>query len=229
MVSHFGASVIVLGMRGKVKTLTRLAIVATVTAGALLGGGSSAQADPPPGWEPGEYGLEADFADIGWTHRAWYDGVPGNVHTGYVNVEEDDDVLTVELNNWFCPSGVTPPGPYDDRNVATNCKWRSGKFVNYFQWWDVADFNQALDKLTVQGEFTDGFGTDTVSLDLVFKASGEPDVTIDESGPILDYSEYFHNVQVIGKVDGHKVSPATNLTQTGGRIGFYLDGWVRTP
>ena len=77
--------------------------------------------------------------------------------------------------------------------------------------------------------FADAFGTDTVTVDLVLKASGEPEVTIDESGPILEYSEYFDNVQAFGKVDGHKVSPATNLTQTAGSIRFYLDGWVRTP
>jgi len=228
MMSQFGASAIVLGMRAQVKNLTRLAIVVTVTAGALLGGGSSAQADPPPGWGPGEYGLEADFADIGWTYRGWYDGLPGNVHTGYVNVEEDDDVLTVELNNWFCPSGAAPPGPYD-APTATTCKWRSGKFVNYGQWWDVADFNHARNKLTVKGDFTDSFGTDTVSLDLVFKASDQPDVTIDESGPILEYGESFDTVQVTGKVDGHRVNPTAKLTQINGQIRFYLDGWERIP
>ena len=34
---------------------------------------------------------------------------------------------------------------------------------------------------------------------------------------------------MIGKVDGRKVNPSAKLTQTPGRIGFYLDGWVRTP
>ena len=148
-------------MRTKTGTLARLVIAATVAAGALLGGGSSAQADPPPGWEPGEIGWEADFADIGWTFRGWYDGVPGNVHTGYLNVEEDDDVLKIWLNNWFCPSGATPPHPYDTPDVATTCKWRSGKYVSYIDWWDVADFNQARNKLTVQGEYADETGMDT--------------------------------------------------------------------
>ena len=126
MMSQFGSSSIVLGMRAQVKHLTRMAIVAALAGGALLGGGSSAQADPPPGWGPGEYGLEADFADIGWTYRGWYDGLPGNVHTGYVNVEEDDDVLTVELNNWFCPSGATPPGPYDGRRPRRRASGGAG-------------------------------------------------------------------------------------------------------
>ena len=216
-------------MGTRVRSLTRLVIVATVTAGALIGGGSAAQADPPPGWEPGEYGLEADFGNVEWTYRGWYDGVPGNVHTGYLNVEEDDDGLTVSLNNWFCPSGATPPGPYEPRPAATTCKWRSGKFVNSSEWWDVADFNHARNELTVEGEFTDGFSSDTVSVDLVLKASDEPEVTINESGPILEYGEYFDDVQAFGKVDGHKVNPSTKLTQTAGSIFFYLDGWVRTP
>ena len=68
-----------------------------------------------------------------------------------------------------------------------------------------------------------------MSLDLVFKASDQPEVTIDESGQILDYTESFDDVQLIGKVDGHRVNPAANLTQTAGRIFFYLDGWVRIP
>ena len=81
----------------------------------------------------------------------------------------------------------------------------------------------------MKGDFTDGFGTDTVSLDLVFKASDQPEVTIDESGPILDYGESFDNVVVTGKVDGHRVNPTPKLTQINGRIRFYLDGWERIP
>lgn len=212
------------------KRLARLAAAAaTVTTMTLLGAGPVAQADPPPGWAPGEYGLEYDFADVGWTHRGWYRGVAGNVHTGHVNVEEDDDGLTVVLNDWFCPRGATPPSPSDPRGVATRCTWRSGKFVNYTQWWDVADFNHARNKLVVRGVFADSSSTDSVSVDLVIKALDDPEVVIDESGPILDYSESYTDVRAIGKVDGHPVHPAPNRTQTDGSIYLYLDGWERIP
>ena len=214
---------------GLVRALPRLLAVSSVALGALLLGGGPAHADPPPGWAPGEFGLEYDYADIGWTHRGWYDGTAGNVHTGWVNVEEDDDVLTVELNDWFCPAGATPPSPADSRDVPTACKWRSGKFVNYIQWWDVATFDHRRDKLIVRGDFTDAFSAETVRLDLVLKSSDPPEVVSDETGPVLDYSETFDEVVAVGKVDGRRVDPAANRTQTGGLIRFTLDGWERIP
>lgn len=225
------AAVIVTGMRNGARTMARLTMVTALTAGAVLGGSSGAHADPPPGWGPGEYGNEYDFGNIQWTHHGWYAGVRGNTHTGYVNVEEDDDGLTVVLDDWTCPSGVTPPGPYE-AHTPSRCTWRSGTYVNDIDWWDVSSFDQARDKLLVRGVFTDSWADDdpdTVTLDLVLKASDVPEVAIDESGPVLDYSEFFNDVRAIGTVDGRKVAPSARRTQTAGSIGFYLNGWERTP
>jgi hypothetical protein len=207
---------------------TRLAIVATVAACALLGGGSSAQADPPPGWEPGASGTQADFADVGWTHQGRYQGMRGNWHTGYVNVEEDDDVLTVVLNDWWCPRGVTPPSPYQDATVDTRCTRKSGKEITYYDWWDVADFDQARNRLTVRGNFTDSVDTDTVRLDLAIQGKGRPAVTQDTSNGLLYYSEVFENVHATGRVDGHRVD-GPRTTQEDGMIRFYLDSWSPIP
>ena len=214
-------------MTGTRRIWAQLAIIAITASGALMGAGAAAQADPPPGWEPGEYGLRPTSATQ-WVHQGRYADAPGNFHTGWVNVEEDDDVLTGSLADWWCPAGVTPPLYGID---GTECKLKGSTWIEYIQYWDVAKFNYTRDRLSLHGDWPtidiDGNATGTVRIDLTFQGLGEPDETIDESGEFLGYSEYFNDARATGKVDGHSVG-GSRTTQYGGSIGYYLDGWVRS-
>jgi hypothetical protein len=212
------------------RTWAQLAIIAITTAGALVGAGSSAHADPPPGWEPGPGGVEYDLGDVAWVHEGRYAGVAGNWHTGWLTVEEDDDGLTGELYDWQCPAGVTPPDP--NRNPETTCTLRGYRYVDYAQYYDVARFNQKLNRLVVHGDYpvfdANYEPVGTVRIDLTIKGMGDPEVTIDESREILDYTEIFHDTRATGKVDGHGLGGHNTRQLDYGRIGFWLDGWVRT-
>lgn len=211
---------------------TRLLSAVALAAGATLAGGGAAHADPPAGWGPGEYGLQADFADVAWTHQGRYEGVRGNWHTGWINIEEDDDVITGSLADWWCPAGAQPPGPYDPDQQSTDCKLRSSHWLEYIQYWDVATFDHATNRLRVDMDVPsdadgDGEYEGTVRVDLVISGVGKPVVTKDTSGEILDYGEAWTTTKTWGRVDGHRVrGPGT--VQEQGRLSFYLDGWVRT-
>lgn len=209
----------------------RSAAALTVVAASAIAGMGAAQADPPPGWEPGQYGVEYDLADIGWTHPGHYAGVPGNWHTGWINVEEDDDGVTGTLLDWRCPAGVEPPGPYAPSGEPTRCTLKGSRWLEYIQYYDVATIDQARDRMTVNLDvpvYVDGFEPDgTVRVDLVIKGLGDPEITSDESGEVLDYTEVFDTVRARGKVDGHRVR-GPNTTQEDGRMGFWLDGWTRS-
>lgn len=207
---------------------------AALTTGALLGGAGAAQADPPPGWEPGEGAVEYDFADLGWTHHGWYPGQRGNWHTGQLTFEEDDDGITGQLLDWRCPAGAQPPSPYDPDQESDDCTLKNSRWLEYIQFYDVATIDQASDRMTVNidvpaydGAF-DPEPSGSVRLDLVIKGLDDaPEVHIDESGEILDYYEIFYDLNAWGKVDGRRIK-GPNTTQEAGRMGFWLDGWVRT-
>ena len=42
-------------------------------------GAGGAQADPPDGWQPGN---QYDYGRILFTQKGWFEGRPGNYHTG---------------------------------------------------------------------------------------------------------------------------------------------------
>jgi hypothetical protein len=212
------------------RTWAQLAAIAVVATGALIGTGTAAKADPPPGWEPGPDSIEYDFADLGWVHKGFYSGVAGNWHTGWLNVEEDDDGLTGELVDWRCPAGVEPPAPIiGSYTVDTPCKVKRLQVIEYIQYYDVAWFNQTRDRLVLRGDFPlidelhDPIGT--VHIDMYFQATGDPTVTSDTSTGTLDYSESWATATGVGTVDGHGLG-GHSTQQSRGRVSFYLESWV---
>lgn len=210
----------------------RLAAATTTTAAVLLGLGAPAHADPPSGWGPGQYGVEYDFAGFDWIHHGHYHGIAGNWHTGWVNVEEDDDGITGDLVDWRCPRHVVPPSPYDDP-TGTRCVEVGDRYLEDNLNWDTAVFHQASNRLTLNRDVpaydsTTGADLGTVRIDVSMRAKNPPVVVDDESGPILDYSEDYVGVPARGRVDGHRVSGPCTRPISSGRIGFWLDGWERT-
>jgi hypothetical protein len=200
-----------------------------LAAAALLGGAGAAQADPPPGWGPGEFGVEYDLADVIWSHHGRYDDALGNWHTGWLTVEEDDDGVTGELIDWRCPDGVEPPTGFAGQ--PTTCKQKGYVWLEYIQFWDVAHFDQALNRLDVRLDAPaydeDYTPVGTVRIDVVIKGVGTSEITSDESGEILDFSEIWNDTKSWGHVDGHRVR-GPNTTQVQTRMGYWLDGWTRT-
>jgi hypothetical protein len=209
---------------------TRLIGVTAFSAGAFLGGASAAQADPPPGWEPGDGGVEYELADTIWSHHGRYDGHLGNWHTGWVNIEEDDDVLTGELVDWWCPAGVEPPTAYSP-DPDTPCKQRGELWLEYIQYFDVATFDQARNRLDVHMDvpaYVDGIDpAGTVRVDLMMRGRGVPTVQSDDSNDILTYSEFWYDVKTWGRVDGQRIN-GTNTVNDTYIMGFTLDSWERT-
>jgi hypothetical protein len=211
------------------KTWAQLATIAILATGAVMGLGTTAKADPPPGWKPGPNAFTLDLGNVQWVHKGWYSGVPGNWHTGWLNVEEDDDILTGGLVDWWCPAGAEPP----DEGLhpgATGCTVRVFQGIEYIQWWDVARFNQKQDRLTIRGDYPtydlDLNPTGTVNIDLVIQGQGAPEIRIDESQEYLEYSELFQTAHATGRVDGHGIGGA-KTRQFNTSIGFWLDGWIR--
>ncbi len=213
------------------KIWATLALATTTAAGALLGAGGPAHADPPAGWEPGQYGVEYDFGDLGWVHHGHYVHTAGNWHTGWLNVEEDDDGLTGGLLDWQCPHDAVPPGPYDDV-TGTPCVLIGSRDIEENAVTDVAVFHQKTNRLTVHGDFpifdSSTGAESTTRIDLSIRARGAATVEDDESGTILDYSETYLKVHGRGHVDGHRVSGRHTHQVDNGRVGFWLDGWTRT-
>lgn len=202
-----------------------------LAAGAVLAGASAAQADPPPGWGPGQDGVEYDFADTAWSHHGRYDDHLGNWHTGWVNVEEDDDGITGELYDWWCPAGVQPPTYYTP-DPDTACKVKGSMWLEYFQYFDVASFDQARNRLEVHMDvpaYVDGAdeATTTVRLDLFIRGRGAPAVESDDSSGYLYYGESWTDAKTWGRVGGERVNGANTENSTA-VVRFRLDGWEPT-
>ena len=212
-------------------TGARLATLAVLTTGVLFGASTPAQADIPPGWEPGPSHLsfEADFGDVTWKHQGFYAGVAGNWHTGWVNVEEDDDVLTAELIDWKCPAGVEPPAPGTGTGAAGACKVKRYQWVSYIDHPDVATFNHKRDRLVLRGDFpATGLNDEpagTVHFDLYLEGVGEPEVTTDTSTGTLYHEEYWWQALLRGTIDGHGLA-GHGTTLLSARTGFYVTGYV---
>jgi hypothetical protein len=208
------------------KTWAQLAAIAVIATGVLVGAGTAAKADIPPGWVPGPDSVEADFGDTVWVHQGFYPGVAGNWHTGWLNIEEDDDVLTAELVDWKCPAGAQPPSSYGQ---PTTCKVKRYQWVSYFQYYDVATFNQKRDRLVLRGDFPatglNGEPAGTVNFDVYFQAVGTPTVTSNTSTGTLDYSESWSNARLVGKIDGHGLA-GHGTTQLYGNTSFYVESYV---
>jgi hypothetical protein len=210
--------------------VARLVGVGTLAAAALLSGAGAAHADPPPGWDPGEWGVEYDFADVSWMHHGRYNDALGNWHTGWLTVEEDDDGVTGEVIDWWCPAGVEPPTAYDP-DQTTTCTRKGYLWLEYIDWWDVGQYDQARNRIDVHLDVpaydSDFNQVTTVRVDVMMKGLGKPEIISDESGEILNYSESFQSTKSWGKVNGHRIG-GPNTVQGPSRVGFWLDGWERT-
>jgi hypothetical protein len=51
------------------RTRARLAIIAVMATGALVGLGTAAKADPRPDWKRGSAGIQYEFGDVAWGSR----------------------------------------------------------------------------------------------------------------------------------------------------------------
>jgi hypothetical protein len=117
----------------KARALTAMASASVLALVALLAAAGTAQAAPPLGWQPEEgSGVEYDLADVSWAHQGHFDGRLGNWHTGYLNVEEDDDGVTGDLYDWRCPPGVQPPAAWDSDQTSV-CKQKGYRYVENVQ------------------------------------------------------------------------------------------------
>jgi hypothetical protein len=211
------------------KTCAQLASIAVLATGVLAGTGEAARADVPPGWVPGPNSYEADFGDATWVHHGFYAGRAGNVHTGWVNVEEDDDVLTAELIDWKCPAGAEPPAPGTGTAGAGACKVKRYQWVSYIQYYDVATFNQKRDRLRLSGDFAAVDQNDqpagTVSFNLYLEGVGAPTVSSTVTEGTLHHEESWSEARLFGKIDGHGLA-GRNTTQLSGQVSFYVEGYV---
>jgi hypothetical protein len=209
----------------------RIASAAALTFGALLTGAVAAQADPPPGWGPGDYGVEYDLGDVAWMHHGRYDATLGNWHTGYLNIEEDDDGITGWLIDWRCPDGVKPPTAIDPDQTSV-CKQKGGVYFDNLVISDSAKLDFAHNRMDLNID-TDGYDLVSgdyvrpVRVDIVLKGRGASTITSDESGEILDWTEIWYDVKAWGRVDGHRIA-GPNTTTDPIRMGYWLDGWERT-
>lgn len=195
-------------------TVARLLSIGTLSAAALLGvagSGPAALADVPGGWVPGETGFQADFGDARWVHEGFYAGQPGNWHSGWVNVEEDDDGFHATLIDWRCPEGARPPTMLDWRLGQTyDCTAQRMRFVEFLDYDpDIGVFNQKRDRLLARGEYAatdeNGEPAGTVRVDLKLTAVGEPQVTRDITKGKMFYEEYWPEATLSGKIDGRGV------------------------
>jgi hypothetical protein len=213
----------------KARGTVRIASAAALTFGALLTGSVAAHADPPPGWGPGDYGVEYDLADVAWTHHGHYDGTLGNWHTGYLNIEEDDDGVTGWLTDWRCPDGIKPPAATDPDQTSL-CRQKGGTSFENIQFYDSAKLDFARDRMDLNIT-ADGYDANDnvrpVRIDIVLKGLGKSTITSDESGEILDWTEIWYDVKAWGRVDGHRIA-GPNTTTNPIRMGYWLDGWTRT-
>jgi hypothetical protein len=103
--------------------------------------------------------------------------------------------------------------------------------LSYIQFWDVGQFDHARNRLDVHMDvpaYVEDLADPvrTVRVDIAIKGVGAPEVTSDESGVILDYSEMWNDAKAWGRVDGHRVG-GPNTTQAAARVGFWLDSWER--
>ncbi|HSS68063.1 MAG TPA: hypothetical protein VLK34_05885 [Nocardioidaceae bacterium] len=215
----------------KSRAMIGIASASLLALGALLAGAGIAQAAPPPGWTGDDGGVEYDLADVTWTHHGRYPGELGNWHTGYLNVEEDDDGVTGWLIDWRCPDGVQPPSATDADQTSV-CKQKGNLWLENFQDWDSAklDFARNRMDLDIDVDAYDGIVGDyvrSVRIDIVLKGLGKSTVTSDQSGEILDWSEIWYDVKAWGHVDGHRIAGPNTETQTY-RMGYWLDGWTRS-
>ena len=219
-------------MTRPLRTLIRLVLATLLAAGALAGASPAARADVPPGWQPGGLNsFEADFGDARWTHQGFYPGVAGNWHTGWVNVEEDDDVLTAQLIDWKCPAGAQPPAPLTwFPGQATACKVKRYQWVSVLDPWNIATFNQKRDRLRLQGSHPAVDHLDqpagTVTFDLYLEAVGQPTVTSDTAGGTLWYEEAWSQARLFGTIDGHGLA-GSGTTLHSGSVSFYVSGYVQ--
>ena len=219
-------------LRGK-RWAARVAVVAVAGAASLTAAGGAAVADPPPGWVGGD---QYETAAIAWKHQAKYLDAPGNWHSGYVYVSESGPGISGQLYDWRCPAGVTPPNHNAWPPVTTVCTVKRTLWFNTeslrdpIHPFDMATFNHKKNLAEVHHDVLveDGNGSPagTIRIDVTFKGVGAPDVTKDESGPGLVYSEYWHDTKTVGRVNGHRVN-GPGVTQYEEAVGFTLDGWVR--
>ena len=202
-----------------------LSTVAVVTAG------TAAHADPPAGWSGG---TEANFGSVQWVHEGRHAGARGNWHVGQLTIEEDDDILTGSIIDWRCPEGEEPPGPLVWPVPPTSCKVKGTTYISQLDPWDIADFDHATNRLTLQGSFDEVDDMHevigSVPIDLTIKGLGAPTVGewLYADGTMLDYEESFESVKAWGRVDGHRVS-GPRVTQLHASLSFYLSGLTRTP
>ena len=221
-------------MNSLAQLCARLAAVATLSTAAVVAGGATAQADPPRNWSGG---TEADFGRVTWVHQGWYpNGSEGNWHVGHLNVEEDDDGIDGSIIDWRCPAGETPPGPLVWPVPPTSCKLKGTTYILQLDPWDLADFDQAKNRLIIKGDFNEVTGDTmevigTVPIDVVIQGLGTPTVrkTYYEGtgGTMLDYEEDFTSgAKAWGRVDGHRVS-GPKVTQLSASTSFTVYGLTR--
>ena len=212
------------------RTGVRMAVVAALSTAAVVAGGSAVQADPPPGWSGGH---EADFGSVTWVHDGWYAGARGNWHVGSLTIEEDDDVLTGFITDWRCPDGEEPPSPVVWPTPETSCKVTGSTYISQTNPWDVADFDQRRNRLTIEGDFDELDDNSEVigsaAIDLTIKGLGAPTVgeVYSDDGTMLDYEEIFEESRAWGRVDGHRVS-GPKVSQLSSSVSFYLSGLTRS-
>lgn len=215
------------------RSTARWLATATLAAAALTAGAGSAHADPPKGWQPG---TEYDYGRIIFTQHGWFKDRPGNYHTGDIEVEEDDDGVTGFLADWRCTEDAVPPQPYSNDPVDPRCKLKQAVGLQELDGTlNLGTFDQKNNRLGVHldvptldyntGEVDGG----TVRIDLTIVGLGAPTIYKNTTATTLEYEEYFFNgVKAWGQVDG-KWLGKTNTVIHSGSIGFWLDGYTRTP
>lgn len=216
----------------------RYAVAAAVVSAATLVTGGPAHADIPDGWVPGDDGIEYDFGFTSWMHQGRYADTLGNWHTGYITVEEDDDGITGELQDWYCKGTAQPPKPGSTSTPNGRCTLKKSR------WLDTIDQPVGLEMSTFKHQrnvlrvnlTVDAYDTylgdrvGSVPINIGIRAIGAPDeVSESGSGSSLYFHESYGTTKSWGTVDGHHIDRATRTTQFSGRISFDLSEWELAP
>ena len=133
-----------------------LRILSVLVASALMSlSVVSAQADLLPGdWESSE---EYHYGDAAWATHRKLPQLPGNWHTGWISLEDNDDMVVGAEYHWSCPAGVTPPQPRPFAvPAATTCTLRAMFDLQGDRWGDprrdlVITYDHAGDTLSFRG------------------------------------------------------------------------------
>jgi hypothetical protein len=86
-------------------------------------------------------------------------------------------------------------------------------------------------RLDIDADAYDGYVSTgpigTVHIDIVLKGRGASTIASDQGGVYLDWTEIWYDVKAWGRVDGERIA-GPHTQASAGRMGYWLDGWVRS-